>query len=164
MYLSSLLSFTNEYRMSCWTWLRSSLYYLCGGSFCELIYIEIAMFVSVMKVDVYYVPRSYLLVLIKHVYGSVWGVMCALVGVMGGGECGKLTTEISRSTWVFTLLCCLTRDKPKYHVARVEGDKPLPMTRFSMFLFSLHVLKLKAILWVILITKVLWFSSHLDGV
>ena len=33
---------------------------------------EIAMvFVSVMKVDAYYVPRSYLLVMIKHVYESV---------------------------------------------------------------------------------------------
>ena len=82
----------------------------------------------------------------------------------GGWWCGKLTTEISRSTWVFTLLCCLTRDKLKYHVVRVEDDKPLPMTWSSMFLFSLHVIKLKTILWFILITEVLWFSSHLGGV
>ena len=34
-----------------------------GGSFYELIYVEIAMFVSVMKVDAYYVPRSYILVM-----------------------------------------------------------------------------------------------------
>ena len=61
------------------------------------------MFVSVMSIDAYYVPRSYLLVMIKHVYEGVCGVMCALVGVTGGGECGKLTTEISRSTWVFYL-------------------------------------------------------------
>ena len=84
---------------------------------------EIAMFVSVMSIDAYYVPRSYILVMIKHVYEGVCGVMCALVGVTGGGECGKLTTEISRSTWVFTLLCCLTRDKQKYHATRVEGDQ-----------------------------------------
>ena len=36
-----------------------------------------------MKVDAYYVPRSCVLVLIKHVYESVCGVMCALVGVTG---------------------------------------------------------------------------------
>ena len=64
---------------------------------------EIAMFVSVMCIDAYYVPCSYLLVMIKHVYEGVCGVMCALVGVTGGGECGKLTTVISRSTWVFYL-------------------------------------------------------------
>ena len=61
--------------------------------------------------------------MIKHVYESVCGVMCALVGVTGSGECGKLTTEISRSTWVFTLLCYLTRDKQKYLAAGVEGDQ-----------------------------------------
>ena len=64
---------------------------------------EIAMFVSVMSIDAYYVPRSCLLILIKHVYESVCGVMCALVAVTGSGECGKLTTVISRSTWVFYL-------------------------------------------------------------
>ena len=64
---------------------------------------EIAMFVSVMSIDAYYVPRSCLLVMIKHVYEGVCGVMCALVGVTGGGECGKLTTVISRSSWVFYL-------------------------------------------------------------
>ena len=64
---------------------------------------EIAMFVSVMSIDAYYVPRSYILVMIKHVYEGVCGVMCALVGLTGGGECGKLTTVISRSTWVFYL-------------------------------------------------------------
>ena len=37
---------------------------------------EIAMFVSVMSIDAYYVPRSCLLVMIKHVYESVCGVMC----------------------------------------------------------------------------------------
>jgi len=36
-----------------------------------------------MKVDAYYVPRSYLLVMIKHVYESMWGGTCALVGVTG---------------------------------------------------------------------------------
>jgi hypothetical protein len=46
---------------------------------------EIAMFVSVMSIDAYYVPRSRLLVLIKHVYESVCGRTCALVGVTGGG-------------------------------------------------------------------------------
>ena len=46
---------------------------------------EIAMLVSVMNIDAYYVPRSYSLVMIKHVYESVCGVMCALVGVNGGG-------------------------------------------------------------------------------
>ena len=64
---------------------------------------EIAMFVLVMSIDAYYVPRSYIFVMIKHVYEDVCGVMCALVGVTGGGECGKLTTLISRSTWVFYL-------------------------------------------------------------
>ena len=34
---------------------------------------EIAMFVSVMSIDAYYVPRSCLLVLIKHVYESLCG-------------------------------------------------------------------------------------------
>jgi hypothetical protein len=56
-------------------------------------------------VDVYYVPRSYLLVMIKHVYESVCGGTCALVGVTGvifrGGQSFGVT-------WVFTLLCCLT--------------------------------------------------------
>ena len=37
---------------------------------------EIAMFVSVMSIDAYYVPRSYLLVMIKHVYEGVWGDVC----------------------------------------------------------------------------------------
>ena len=49
-----------------------------------------------MKVDAYCVPRSCLFVLIKHVYESVCGVMCVLVGVTEGGECGKLTTVISQ--------------------------------------------------------------------
>ena len=84
---------------------------------------EIAMFVSVMSIDAYYVPRSCLLVMIKHVHESVCGETCALVGVTGSGECDKLTTKISRSTWVFTLLCYLTRDKQKYLAARVEGDQ-----------------------------------------
>ena len=53
---------------------------------------EIAMFVSVMSIDAYYEPRSCLLVMIKHVYESMRGVMCALVGVTGSGECGKLAT------------------------------------------------------------------------
>ena len=53
---------------------------------------EIAMFVSVMSIDAYYVPRSYLLFVIKHAYESVCGGTCALVGVTGSGECGKLTT------------------------------------------------------------------------
>ena len=47
---------------------------------------------------------------------------------------------------IFTLLCCLTRDKLKYHVARDEGDKLLPMARPNMFLFSLHVMILNAML------------------
>ena len=46
---------------------------------------EIVMFVLVMSIDAYYVPRSYSLVMIKHVYEGVCGVMCALVGVTGGG-------------------------------------------------------------------------------
>ena len=46
---------------------------------------EIAMLVSVMSIDAYYVPRSCLLVLIKHVYERVCGETCALVGVTGGG-------------------------------------------------------------------------------
>ena len=54
-----------------------------GGCFYELIYVEIVMFVSVMKVDAYYVPQSYILVLIEHVYESVCGAPCALVGVTG---------------------------------------------------------------------------------
>ena len=36
-----------------------------------------------MKVDAYYVPHSCLLVLIKHVYESVCGGTCVLVGVTG---------------------------------------------------------------------------------
>ena len=36
-----------------------------------------------MKVDAYYVPRSYLLVLIKHVCENVCGGTCALDGVTG---------------------------------------------------------------------------------
>ena len=36
-----------------------------------------------MKVDAYYVPHSFLIVLIKHVYESVCGGTCVLVGVMG---------------------------------------------------------------------------------
>ena len=44
---------------------------------------EIAMFVSVMNIDAYHVPRSYSLVMIKHVYEGVCGVTCALVAVTG---------------------------------------------------------------------------------
>jgi hypothetical protein len=36
-----------------------------------------------VRVDVYYVPHSYLLVLIKHVYESACRGTCALVGVTG---------------------------------------------------------------------------------
>ena len=46
--------------------------------FYELIYVEIAMLVSVMKVDAYYVLRSYILVMIKHVYESVCSPNCVL--------------------------------------------------------------------------------------
>ena len=45
--------------------------------------LRLQMFVSVMKVDAYYVPRSYILVMMKHVYESVCGGTCALVGVTG---------------------------------------------------------------------------------
>ena len=41
------------------------------------------MFISVMKVDAYYVPRYYIFVVIKHVYESVCEGTCALVGVTG---------------------------------------------------------------------------------
>ena len=41
------------------------------------------MFISVMKVDAFYVPHSYILVMIKHVYESVCGGTCALVVVTG---------------------------------------------------------------------------------
>jgi len=52
----------------------------------ELIYVwDCNCFISVMKVDAYYVPRSYLVILIKHVYESVCGGTCALDGVTGGG-------------------------------------------------------------------------------
>ena len=47
--------------------------------------LRLQMFVSVMSIDAYYGPRSCLLVLIKHVYESVCGGTCALVGVTGGG-------------------------------------------------------------------------------
>ena len=46
---------------------------------------ECNCFVSVMKVDAYYVPHSCLLVLIKLVYESMCGGMCVFVGVMRGG-------------------------------------------------------------------------------
>ena len=52
-----------------------------------------------MKVDAYYVPRSCALVLIKHVYESVCGVMCALVGVTGVTSAVKVR-EVPRSTWI----------------------------------------------------------------
>ena len=149
--------------MSCWTWLRSSLYYLCGGSFYELIYAEIAMFISVMKLDAYYVP-PFLYPCFDQacLWERVRGNVC-ISWSNGGGVVISWQLNIVIH-WVFTLLCCLTRDKPKYHVARLRSDKPLPMTRSIMFLFSLYVINLKAILWVILITEVLWFSSHLGGV
>ena len=150
--------------MSCWTWLRSSLYYLCGESFWVNICLRLQCLFSVMKVDTYYVPRSCITCSDQTcLWERVRGNVC-ISWSNGGWWCGKLTTLISRSTWVFTLLCCLTRDKLKYHVARDEGDKLLPMARPNMFLFSLYVMKLKAILWVILITEVLRFSSHLGGV
>ena len=47
--------------------------------------LRLQMFVLVMSIDAYYVSRSCLLVMIKHVYESVCGVMGALVGVTGGG-------------------------------------------------------------------------------
>ena len=47
--------------------------YLCGGSFYELIYVEVPMYISVMKVDAYYVPRSYIFVVIKHVMRACVG-------------------------------------------------------------------------------------------
>ena len=58
-------------------------------------------FVSVMKVDAYYVPRSCLLVLIKLVYESMCGGTCALVGVMRGVASAVKVREVPRSTWVF---------------------------------------------------------------
>ena len=67
-----------------------------------------------MKVDAYYVPRSCLLVLIKHVYESVCGGTCALDGVTGGGQCGERERKFRDPLGYFTLLCCLTRDKKKY--------------------------------------------------
>ena len=66
-----------------------------------------------MKVDAYYVPRSYLLVLIKHVYESVCGGTCALDGVTGVASAVNVR-ESSAIHLGFTLLCCLTRDKEKY--------------------------------------------------
>jgi hypothetical protein len=59
-------------------------------------------------VDAYYVPRSCLLVIIKHIYESVCGGTCALVGVTGVIILGRIVLGV---TWVFTLLCCLTRNK-----------------------------------------------------
>jgi hypothetical protein len=46
--------------------------------------------------------------MIKHVYESVCGGTCALVGVTGVIILGRTVHGV---TWVFTLLCCLTRDK-----------------------------------------------------
>jgi hypothetical protein len=40
-------------------------------------------------VDAYYVPRSCLVVMIKHVFESVCGGTCALVRVTGGDYSGK---------------------------------------------------------------------------
>ena len=45
-------------------------------------------FVSVMKVDAYYVPHFCLLILIKFVYEIMCGGTCTLVGVTRGGSCG----------------------------------------------------------------------------
>ena len=57
-------------------------------------------FVSVMKVDAYYVPRSCLLVLIKHFYESVWGNVCISWSNEGVATAVKVR-EVPRSTWVF---------------------------------------------------------------
>jgi hypothetical protein len=43
-----------------------------------------------------------------NVYESVCGGMCSLVGVTGVIFWGGQSFGV---TWVFTLLCCLTRDK-----------------------------------------------------
>ena len=45
--------------------------------------LRLQCYISVMKLDAYYVHRSYILVMIKHVYESVCGGTCALVGVTG---------------------------------------------------------------------------------
>ena len=78
-------------------------------------------FVSVMKVDAYYVPRSCLLVLIKLVYESMCGGTCALVGVMRGGYCGESERSSAIHLGIFASLCCLTRDKEKYHATGGVG-------------------------------------------
>ena len=82
---------------------------------------EIAMFVSVMSIDAYYVPRSCLLVLIKHVYESVCGGTCALVGVTGVASAVNVRESSAIHFGIFTLLCCLTRDKLKYHATGDVG-------------------------------------------
>jgi hypothetical protein len=60
-------------------------------------------------VDAYYVPRSYLLVLIKHVYESACGGTCALVGVTGGDLSGEDSPWVSLGCLPY--LSYLTRNK-----------------------------------------------------
>jgi hypothetical protein len=69
-------------------------------------------------IDVYHVPRSCLLVMIKHVYESVCGGTCALVGVTGGDFSGKDSPLES--------LGCLP-----YFVASL-GIKKIPCYRVSL--------------------------------
>ena len=82
----------------------------------------------------------------------------------GGGDVISWQLNITIH-WVFTLLFVASLGINQNTMLQgMRSDKSLPMTRSIMFLFSLHVINLKAIVWVILITKVLWFSSHLGGV
>jgi hypothetical protein len=60
-------------------------------------------------VDAYYVPCSCLLVIIKHVYESVGGGTCALVGVTGGDLSGEDIPWVSLGCLPY--LSYLTRDK-----------------------------------------------------
>jgi hypothetical protein len=69
-------------------------------------------------VDAYYVPRSCLLVMIKHVYESACGGTCALVGVTGG--------DYSREDSPLESLGCLP-----YFVASLEIKK-IPCYKVSL--------------------------------
>ena len=122
MYLSSLWA-----SLISTVWAAEHDYgHLCNSFVVDLYYELIHVWdcngsVSVMKVDAYYVPRSYLLVMIKHVYESMWGGTCALVGVTGGGSCSERERKFCDPLGCFTLLCSLTRDKEKYHATEGVG-------------------------------------------
>jgi hypothetical protein len=85
-------------------------------------------------VDAYYVPISCLLVMIKHVYESMCGETCVLVGVTGGDYSGEDSPWVSLECLPYFVTSLGIKKIPRYRVS-LAWPCWVSTTWSSIFLF-----------------------------